>query len=261
MKRIHLFEFEDFQWFPSWLRNCMTNYIEAFHRLLGSYRQIAELLDKSLKNKESNQIVDLCSGAGGPMLEVFNLLKTDYGYTDLSITFTDLYPNQQAAKRINDKEGKVTYRTNSIDATSVPEDLKGVRSMICSFHHMNVEVAKDILSDAQEKKQPICIYEISDNSFPKWIWWIAFPINIFSVLFITPLVRPLTWQQIVFTYLIPVLPIIIAWDGAVSNARTYTLGDLDVLLEGIGESKTYTWEKGTLKGKGGNKLYLLGHPY
>ena len=259
MKRIHLFEFEDFNWFPNWLRNCMTNYIETFHRLLGTHEQIAELLNKCLKATKSNRIIDLCSGAGGPMIEVVDLLKKDYQYSDLSITFTDLYPNQQAVQRINKGNDHLKYHTTSVDAANVPEYLDGVRSMICSFHHMNEEVAADILKNAQETKRSICIYEISDNSFPKWIWWIAFPINILTVLFITPFVRPLTWQQLVFTYLIPILPVIIAWDGAVSNARTYTLSDLDILLSRIGSNDFYKWEKGTLKGKGGNKLYLLGY--
>jgi hypothetical protein len=73
------------------------------------------------------------------------------------------------------------------------------------------------------------------------------------------MVRPMTWQQLVFTYLIPILPMFIAWDGAVSNARTYTLEDMGELIHGLSD-ETYTWEKGKVKGKGGNKLYLLGRP-
>lgn len=78
------------------------------------------------------------------------------------------------------------------------------------------------------------------------------------VFFITPFVRPLNWKQILFTYLIPVIPIFFAWDGAVSNARTYTLDDLDILLEGL-ETEDYKWEKGRITGKA-KKLYLLGTP-
>ncbi len=85
------------------------------------------------------------------------------------------------------------------------------------------------------------------------------PINIIAVLLLTPMVRPMSWQQLVFTYLIPVLPLAIAWDGAVSNARTYTLEDLDMLLQRI-PSENYGWTKGKIPGKGGTKLYLKGGP-
>ncbi len=65
-------------------------------------------------------------------------------------------------------------------------------------------------------------------------------------LLITPFVRPLTLEQIIFTYLIPIIPFFFAWDGAVSNARTYTIEDMDILLEGI-ETKVSPWN--TKKGQ------------
>ena len=54
-----------------------------------------------------------------------------------------------------------------------------------------------------------------------------------------------------FTYLIPILPLFIAWDGAVSNARTYTLEDMGELIQGLSGEK-YSWDMEKLKGKGGN---------
>ena len=51
----------------------------------------------------------------------------------------------------------------------------------------------------------------------------------------TPLVKPLTWRQIVFTYLIPIIPICYAWDGQASLPRMYTMDDVEVLLPGIGQ--------------------------
>ena len=56
----------------------------------------------------------------------------------------------------------------------------------------------------------------------------------------------------------PVIPLCFAWDGAVSNARTYTLDDMDQLLAGL-ETEDYQWEKGRITGKA-KKLYLLGLP-
>ena len=110
----------------------------------------------------------------------------------------------------------------------------------------------------KESKEPICIYEISNNSHPTFLWWMEIPIIFIMALVITPFVRPLTWKQLIFTYLIPIIPLCFAWDGAVSNVRTYTLEDLDILLEGL-ESENYKWEKGKIKKKA-NKIYLLGIP-
>lgn len=145
-----------------------------------------------------------------------------------------------------------------MNATRVGPELRGVRTMICSLHHMRPEVARRILQDAQRQRRPFCAYEISDNSFPIAPWWLALVPNFLMALFITPLARPLTLRQLFFTYLVPVIPFCFAWDGAVSNARTYTLADMAILLEGL-QSDDYSWEIGTIAGKA-KKLYLLGLP-
>ncbi|MCP4438652.1 MAG: hypothetical protein GY810_06870 [Aureispira sp.] len=260
MKRIHLFEFEDYEWFPNTLRICMTRYIVAIHKMLGTTPELKGIVAKALKHSTKPQILDMCSGSGGPMPEVVEELRKEEGNKDLKLTLSDLYPNLSAAKKINAKaDPKFNYLTEPVDATDVGEGHEGVRTMVCSMHHMPPKVAKKILKSAKEDRQPICVFELSDNSIPKFLWWLAIPINIIMVLFITPFVRPMSWQQIVFTYLIPILPLVIAWDGAVSNIRTYTLDDMDELLEGL-ESDDYEWEKSTIKGKGGNRVYLLGLP-
>ncbi len=258
MKRIHLFEFEDFRWFPGWLRECMTQYIIAVHKMLHTSDDLIELIQKALRHTNSKHIYDLCSGSGGPMKQVFEYLKEID--SDIQLTLSDLYPHNKAIREINNGLGTgLNYQVDPQDATKIDPQKKGVRTMICSFHHMKPKMAKQILTSAMDSKQPFLAYEISDNSFPKWIWWIAFPINIITVLLITLKVRPMSWQQVVFTYLIPVLPVVIAWDGSVSNARTYTLQDMDQLLDGL-QSESYEWKTGTIKGKLGNKLYLMGKP-
>lgn len=260
MKRIHLFEFEDFPWFPNWLRTCMTRYIIAVHKLLGSAGELAGLIARVLPYATDKRILDVCSGAGGPMLEVVSILKEKHQVAELELAFSDLYPNQDAARRVASLNNPaITYLLNPINATQIPKDQPGLRTMVCSMHHMRPEVAKAILRDAKASREPICVFEISDNSFPPtWLWWVGLPLNFLSVFFITPFVRPLTWQQLVFTYLIPLLPLFIAWDGAVSNVRTYTLSDMEELLTGL-QSADYHWETGRISGRA-KKLYLLGHP-
>ena len=152
----------------------------------------------------------------------------------------------------------LTYQLAPVDALQVPAELAGVRTMVGSFHHMSPALARSILQHARDSRQAICIYEMSDNSLPIALWWVSLPMIFLMVFFLTPFARPLTWKQLVFTYLLPVIPLCFAWDGAVSNARTYTLEDLDQLLAGL-ETDDYKWEKGRITGKA-KKLYLLGLP-
>ncbi|WP_437585571.1 hypothetical protein [Sorangium sp. So ce1000] len=265
MKRIHLFELEDFSWFPGWLRACMTRLIMVMHRALGTSEALAELVARALSESSTSNIIDLCSGSGGPMVDVVRILRERPGFEGIQLTLTDLYPNTEAAERINNQEGSnVSYQTSPVDATKIDGEvtglrgLKALRTMVSSFHHMKPEDARKILESAQKSRQPICIFEISDNGHPTLLSLIALPINFVMCLFITPLVRPMTLRQLVFTYLLPIIPLCFAWDGAVSNARTYTLDDLDELLRGL-RSEDYRWEKGVTAGRA-KKLYLLGIP-
>ena len=260
MKRIHLFEFEDLSWFPVWLRECMTHYLCAVHRVLGTKTQLAELLARALKHAGEPHVLDLCSGGGGPMPDVAEHLRQAHGLPDLRLTMSDLYPNLAAARRINALgDPKFTYTTEPIDATAVPGQSVGVRTMVCSLHHMRPGTVRSILRSARDSGQPFCAYEISDNTAPTWLWWVAIPFAFMATFFITPTVRPMTWQQLVFTYVIPLIPLFVAWDGAVSNARTYTVGDLEELTAPL-EADGYRWEIGVKKGRGGGKVWLLGLP-
>ena len=80
-------------------------------------------------------------------------------------------------------------------------------------------------------------------------------------LVMTPFVKPLKVSQLFFTYIIPVIPLVYAWDGQASVKRTYTFEDIQKLL---GDSKTqdYNWEIDTAKRSNGKKVgyCILGYP-
>jgi hypothetical protein len=232
----------------------------TFHKMLGTADLLLPLVKRGLQYTDTNVILDLCSGSGSPMIEVFQKLKKSSESSDLKLILSDLYPNQSAADQFNKVNNQyIEYITSPVNASDVNKKLKGLRTMVSSMHHMKPNAARQILKNAKESKQSILIFEISDNSPPIFLWWLAIPFAFVISLFVTPMVRPMSWNQLVFTYLIPILPLFIAWDGAVSNARTYTLEDMEILIQGLSD-ENYQWEKGKIKGKGGSKVYLLGIP-
>ena len=72
----------------------------------------------------------------------------------------------------------------------------------------------------------------------------------------------MTFRQLFFTYVIPLVPLFYAWDGQASMPRLYRFEDLDELIQGLEHHPGYVWEKGYGKNKRGGKLgsYLLGIP-
>lgn len=266
MKRVQLFEFEDFKWFPNWLRDAMTNLIVVLQKMIGTNEVVANLIQDSIQGKDINQIVDLGSGSGGTMPDVIKLLKEKEGNEGLSLLMTDLYPNKVAINQFNsDTDESISYNPESVDATNLESSPSGLKTMMNCFHHMRPEQAQKILSSAQDNSQPLLIYELTENKMPLIIWWIMLPISlvilIVMTLFMTPFVKPLTWKQVVFTYLIPIIPFFYAWDGQASMPRMYAMNDIDEMINKL-DSSSYTWKQGYALNKKGKKTgtYILGMP-
>lgn len=266
MKRIQLFEFEDFSWFPRSFRTSMTRLIVVLHKLLKIDQILAELIAEALEQSGETSIVDLGSGSGGSMPEVMRTLRGKEKWAEVEMTLTDRYPDPSTVASIEKMDiPGIRYSSESVNAAHIETAPQGLKTMVNSFHHMPPDVARSILQSAYENKQPILIYEMAENKMPVWFWWIqlplALPILITMSLFMTPFVRPLTFQQLFFTYIIPFIPIAYAWDGQASYPRMYALSDFDELLKGLND-ESYTWKVEPAVNGNGKKLgyFVLGLP-
>jgi hypothetical protein len=76
-----------------------------------------------------------------------------------------------------------------------------------------------------------------------------------------PFRRPFRWSRLLWTYLIPVIPFVLWFDGLISCLRAYSVGELHDMTSGL-VSSGYRWEIGE---KAGGFLpvritYLIGCP-
>lgn len=264
MKRVQLFEFEDFSWFPESFRQAMTNLIIVFLKMMGTAEVIQKQIERIQKMHGFKRIIDLGSGSGGAMPVVVEKLNSE-NEEKIQLLLTDLHPSKKVVEYYNSQNrDDIHYKTDSLDATRLTETPEGLKTMINSFHHMPPETAKEILRSAKDNHEPLFIYELAENKIPTLIWAlflpIALPILIVMTWFMTPFTKP-SWQQIVFTYLIPIIPICYAWDGQASYPRTYSFSDIEEMLNDL-QDDTYDWEFGQAKNAKGKSsgYYILGLP-
>ncbi len=258
MSRIHLFEFEDQPWLPRLLRDFMTGWLDFVNRMNSGWDAFAPQIARLLRESGSERIVDLGSGGGGPVLRIRRVVAETQGIDPL-VLLTDKYPNRDALGRAAaDSSGRVEYRSESIDATDVPAELQGVRTMFCSFHHFRPRVARGILADACEKGRAIGVFEGTARNVPAILVTLTAPL---AVLVTTPFIRPFRWSRLIFTYPIPILPLLCLWDGLVSCLRSYSADELGELVRDL-ESDSYSWELGELRFPGTpvKVAYLIGWP-
>jgi len=239
MRRIQFHEFHEQRWFPSALRDEVTDALQTGLSILKAYAPITPMLQDALNVTESRSIVDLCSGGGGPWLELSRTLQV--GPYLLQIQLTDKYPNLPAFENMRVASGnQIGFCTDSVDATNVRRDLNGFRTMFSSFHHFPPKVAVAVLQDAVDSHHCIAVFEVTQRS-PLAIG-LMIPWAFMAFLY-TPWIRPFRWSRLLWTYVIPLVPLVLLFDGVVSCLRTYRPNELREIIAKLTNAE-YQWEVG-----------------
>lgn len=274
MRRVQFIELHEQPWFPASLRDDVTDAVQFGFNLLKAYEPVAPLLQSMIDwtGSETNNrpasdrqgsdgrdsIVDMCSGGGGPWLELSRTLRchASEDSTGLQIWLTDKYPNLEAFQRISASSDKrIAYYTEPVDARNVPRTLKGLRTMFTSFHHFPPEDARAILQNAVDAGESVGIFEITRRA-PSTIGIIF--VGILLLFLHTPRIRPFRWSRLLWTYLIPIIPLVLLFDGLVSCLRTYHPQELREIVDKL-TSCDYRWEIGELTGGRAPVTYLIGY--
>lgn len=257
LKRIHWFEFHELAWFPATFRDALTEWLRVLWDRIDPCSALAPILAEMLHESRATRIVDLCSGASGPLLGIQQEFQA-HGWRFKAVV-TDKFPNVNSMRELQSRSGGVfDARLTSVDATAVPRELTGLRTLFNSFHHFRPLEAEQILKDAYEARQPIGIFEIPNRTVVGVSF--NFIATFLGVLLLTPAMRPRRPAWWIFTYLLPIIPFTVAWDGWVSHLRAYTPDELVQMTCKFSES--YCWETRSLKIRNGQFIVtcLLGVP-
>ena len=94
------------------------------------------------------------------------------------------------------------------------------------------------------KGEGIGVFECAERSLLMvFLVAIATPIR---VLVVTPFIRPFRWSRLLWTYLIPVIPIVLWFDSIVSVLRVYSVEELSDLTVGF---NNYRWNIGRVRSR------------
>jgi hypothetical protein len=143
----------------------------------------------------------------------------------------------------------------------VPRELKGFRTMFTSFHHFSPEAARAILQNAVDAGEGIGVFEITRRApatLALMFGWVL-------VLFVaTAWIRPFRWSRLFWTYLLPIVPFVLLFDGVVSCLRTYRPAEMREIIATLRSEKLktdgYEWEVGELQTRYSPITYLIGCP-
>ena len=258
MRRVQFIELHEQPWFPPSLRHEITDALQFGLNLLKAYAPIAPLLQTMLDSARCRSIVDVCSGAGGPWLDLSRKLQPHAQV--FQILLTDKYPNLRAFQNVRATSGnQIAFYPDSVDAMKIPNELQGFRTMFTSFHHFAPEEARAILQNTVDAGQSIGIFEITrraPSTISLMFAWALMPFVF------TPLIRPFRWSRLLCTYVFPIIPLVLLFDGVVSCLRTYRPQELREIVKKLSGNE-YQWEAGEYSRSSGQVpiTYLIGHPH
>ncbi|MGH9562797.1 MAG: hypothetical protein ACRD3S_15200, partial [Terracidiphilus sp.] len=80
-----------------------------------------------------------------------------------------------------------------------------------------------------------------------------------AALFTTPFIRPFRVSRLFWTYLLPMIPLVLFIDGLLSCMRAYSPSEMNELCARV-SAPGYIWDAGEAPGRFGRVTYLLGYP-
>ncbi|MCC3157191.1 class I SAM-dependent methyltransferase [Hymenobacter sp. 15J16-1T3B] len=257
--RLHLFEFEDQPWFPAPVRAGMMDYLRFMITHLHTYRPIAPLLAEGLRRSGQTQVLELCAGGGGGTEDVLQALRAA-GLPEARVTLTDLYPQPAAWRHLQAQTaGAIGYEPAPVNALQVPPALPGFRAVFSAFHHFRPAAAEALLRDAVQAGRGVGVFEGAGKHWLELL--LACTVMPVALLCIMPFVRPFSLSRLLFTYLIPLIPLFTIWDGMVSILRMYPPEQLLALARRADPSGRYHWQAGRVRHAWGPEVtYLVGWP-
>lgn len=256
MKRRQLVELEDLAWWPRLFRNYATDYLATTMRYSKPFDVIAPRLASAMKQVGTTEIVDLCAGGGGPWSTLLSALRAQD--VQATVLLTDKYPNLQGFAATTANIEGVYRETESIDAEHVPAKYSGLRTVFNAFHHFPPAQAKRILANAVQERRGIVVCEALARTPVCLAAFVLIPLIVWLI---TPAIRPFRLSRLFWTYLIPIVPLTVLFDGIVSCLRIYSEDELRAMVAGIDDG-SFDWEIGSVLPKGAPVpvTYLIGLP-
>ena len=181
--------------------------------------------------------------------------KRDATQTISGVDFilTDLFPNTPAWSQAAKRSEHIHYVPQSVDAANAPSDLlaqagfptygttgtpsgrkassrKIFRLYNLAFHHFDDPLAEAILLNTLSTADGFAIFELQGRDLG----------NLITVLCLAPLLWGGSWYwfwgdwwHLFFTYVVPIVPAVVVFDGLISCLRTRREGEVKELIRRV----------------------------
>lgn len=217
----------------------MTGYLQVVIEKARPYDAAAPVLRQLLDDLRADRILDLASGGGGPWPDLRILIRES---EPPEVTLSDIAPSREARQRLEGTVG-AGYEMEPVSALEVPRGRAPVWTMFTGLHHFSPNDVAALMRQAQEHRVGFAAFEATQRSVRGVLVTLLIPMLVWLLM---PFVRPRRVLPLVFTYLPPVVPLLIWWDGLASTLRTYSVAELESIARDVAEAG-YEWKVSELE--------------
>ncbi len=218
---MRLFEFGDLDVIPDYYHVYLRNYLTFFYKLFGYYKLWVPAFSEFIREVDSRKFMECCSGAGEALKLVASELDKKE-FEDIEFLLSDIKPHPEFVKKINQSNDlSFRYIDKAIDVTKIEDDFNYPKIFINSFHHLSVEQVEKIFKVNFDQGNEIIVMEYVRNTLMGYLSMLMGPIIVFLTLPFVVRLKHLPLMAI-FTYLIPLFPLMMLWDGCVSCLHEYS---------------------------------------
>lgn len=177
--------------------------------------------------------------------------RTDKRTHPVHFVLTDLFPHISNWAHAASLSPNLHYAPQSVDAANAPADLlstvkpplppatsprKTFRTFNLAFHHFPDPLASAILHNTLTTSSGFAIFELQDRYFTSFlaVCLLGVGVMVFSPLFAW---RWRSFGLVFWSWVIPVLPFVLVWDGWMSSIRTRTPEEIKKMMGTCGVDK------------------------
>lgn len=167
MRRRQLIEFHEEPWYPEILRELQREILHLANDYTGFAEALSRPFAKVLRESGAQSVLDLCSGAGGPVVLLARSLEQS-GETPPRVLLSDLYPHVEDWRALKSHHSAwLDYVEQPVDVTQLPESVEGeLVTIVNALHHFPPEMARTIIDEVTGRGSSIFVAE----GFPRSVF-------------------------------------------------------------------------------------------
>ena len=173
--------------------------------------------------------------------------------SNVDFILTDIAPHLEAWGEAAKRSHNLHYIPTPVDASDAPSDLlellpksgkkrKVFRLFNLAFHHFDDPLATKIVQNSIETSDGFGIFELQARTFSSLLTiTLMWPL----LLLISPFYFWRSPGHLFFTYVVPVIPFVLVFDGYVSSLRTRSAEEVLVMINKGGGVKGWEFDSGS----------------